>query len=524
VETTNHPSSSTTEASPRTAVSRAGAQGNLKLRGFAKDTVLYGLGDFGGKAAALILVPIVSRIFSPATYGVIDLLNVSSMFISTVIGLNLDSGLQKFFYLVRDEQRKVLLTSTVVFQFAVTSSIAVLLVVLSRPISLLAFGTVDCGLLIALYAASLPIGALLEILMLLLRLNRRAIGFSAYNLARVVLLPVSTYICVVKLKMGVNGVAVAMVATSGALTLATAFRQRSEFARRIRMRPVLELARFCLPGLPAVVATNVLNLLPRYFLGIFAGLSAVGIYAIADKIAKVVDMIKTAFNRAWNPFAFSNAGKPDEKYLYENIFKFFTFGLVLVSLALGVFGRQVLWILTPPQYHGAEVYIAGLCLFYSIRAMTLIFATGLYTSNQVIHTSYLEGVQLAAFVLSAFALARPFGAMGAVLALDVSAIVYFLCYAFTTKRYFPFRTSVWRLLAVFSLGLGLWIASRAYRPANPIGAAPVAVAVAVVLIFSIAGVALLLNRKQRAGLLQRWFIVRGRSTKAGSTAGAAKAG
>jgi O-antigen/teichoic acid export membrane protein len=471
---------------------------NLKLRGFAKDALIYGLGDFGGKVAALILVPIISRILTPAEYGVLDLLNVSATFVTAVIGMNLLSGLQKYYYLTDGEQRRILVTSTVVFLLAVTSCTAALLMLLSRSISSLAFGSTKYHRLILLYSATLPVSALLDAMLLLLRLDRRPIVYSAYSIASATVLPITTYLCVATLGMRMNGVVAAMLFTSTALSLALALHHRRQFTRRIEFGRVLDLARFSLPGVPGIIAGNIQNMLPRYFLGFYGGLTAVGIYALADKVAKIVDMLKAAFNRAWNPFAYSNAGKDDERYLYEKVFKFFGFGVLLVCLLFGVFSKQVLWILTPPQYHGAEVFVAGLCLFYGARFLVLILGTGLYTSNKVLHTSYLEGVLLIACAVSAALLVPPWGTGGMVVAMDLSAILYLLYYAAITKKHFPFEFSAYRLIAALVLAIGLWVVSRIPSTGNVIGARAIGINLAIAVFYAVMGSVIILSASEKS--------------------------
>ena len=471
---------------------------NLKLRGFAKDALLYGLGDFGGKVAAFILVPIISRILTPAEYGVLDLLGVSATFVYAVIGMNLLSGLQKYYYLVDGEERRMLVTSTVVFLLAVTSCSAALLMLLSRFISSSAFGSAKYHRLIFLYSGTLPVSALVDAMMLLLRLDRRAIVYSAYSIANVTVLPITTYLCVVRLGLRVDGVVAAMLATSTVLSLALVLHHRKQFTRRIDLRRVLDLARFSLPGVPGAVAGNIQNMLPRYFLGFYGGLTAVGLFAMADKVAKIVDMLKSAFNRAWNPFAYSNAGKDDERYLYERVLKFFSSGMLLVCLLFGVFSRQVFWILTPAAYHGAEAYVAGLCLFYVLRVPTLIFSTGLYTSSKVLHTSYLEGVLLLACAVSAFLLVPLWGTSGMVMAMDLSGILYLLYYAAITKKYFPFDFSAYRLNAVLVLAVGLWIVSRIFGSTNVMGARAIGTNLAIVVFYAAMGSLIILNASEKS--------------------------
>jgi len=40
-----------------------------------------------------------------------------------------------------------------------------------------------------------------------------------------------------------------------------------------------------------------MKILPRYFLAYFSTLTAVGLFAIADKIANIIEMLKVSFNK-----------------------------------------------------------------------------------------------------------------------------------------------------------------------------------------------------------------------------------
>ena len=84
-----------------------------KLKGLAKDTLLYGLGDSLRRITGIILVPILSRIFVPADYGIIDLLSISYNFTLLAIGFNLLTGLQKFYFERTGEQRRILVSSVI---------------------------------------------------------------------------------------------------------------------------------------------------------------------------------------------------------------------------------------------------------------------------------------------------------------------------------------------------------------------------------------------------------------------------
>lgn len=83
------------------------------LKGLAKDSIIYGLGDGLSKLGSLILVPILSRMFLPADYGIIDLINLSYLFLFIVVGLNIYIGPQKYYYLGSPDERKTLVNSRI---------------------------------------------------------------------------------------------------------------------------------------------------------------------------------------------------------------------------------------------------------------------------------------------------------------------------------------------------------------------------------------------------------------------------
>jgi O-antigen/teichoic acid export membrane protein len=426
---------------------------NYKLQEFAKDSLFYAVGQWMGKLGGLILVPILSRIFLPGDYGVIDLLNTSYQFTLMVISLNIDSGVQKFYFLRNEDDRKVLLSSTMAFRFCLSCLAAILAVACSGQLSRLVFHGTSYAVEICLLAAVLPFEDMNSQLMLLLRLNRKALSFSVYNVCQVVVQPVLTYLCVVTLGQGMKGVFIARLMTVLIITTPLLLHQRKFYAREVRLREAFGVMKFSLPGLPAILQGNTMSLLPRYILAYYSGLTVVGLYGIADKMANTIEMFKSSFNRAWNPFAFANAGQADEKYLYEKVFRYFSFFLLLLITSLTFFAREILWLLTPPKYYSAAALVGGICVYYAVRALTLIFSTGLYSANKVAHTSLMAMIQLAVFLAAASVLVPKYNAAGLVFSLDAAAAAYFFSYGLTVKKFFPFRFSSGRLIAAFVLAL-----------------------------------------------------------------------
>ena len=436
-----------------------------KIKGFSKDTIIYGIGDGMGRLISLVMLPILSRVFIPADYGVIDILTVSYAFLFMGINLGVPTGIQRYYYLSKGFERKRMVSSSVFFILAGSVVLCLILILFSGFLSGLITHQKNLVPSIIILSSCLPIEILFNCLVLLLRLNRKAAAFSIINIIRVVITPLLTYIFVVPLDAGIAGIFTAKIISLTIITSGLFLIERHEFTRKINFSIFKKVFLFAIPGHPGILINQAMLLLPRYMLAFFAPMSAVGLFGIAFRITNIMKIYVEAFNRAWNPFAYSNAGKPDEKRLYEIIFKVFAASLIVVCLVLSLFAREVLMILTPAEYHSAYLMVPGLALYFGIKGLVLIFSTLLYTNNKVKWSSYLNGIQLTLFFISALFLIPRYQAPGLVAAMNISVVIYFIFYFLITVKTFYFYIPGMKLIFIsFVAGLGIFFFNMFSEP------------------------------------------------------------
>ena len=107
------------------------------------------------------------------------------------------SGLQKYYYLRSDDEKKILVTTTIFLLTIFLSLIAIFILVISRNISLLLFDTEQYYIAIGILGFCLPIENLFNSLLLLLRLNRKAINFSFVNIRIFMFLNLGYYVIII---------------------------------------------------------------------------------------------------------------------------------------------------------------------------------------------------------------------------------------------------------------------------------------------------------------------------------------
>src|SRR5689334_11808469 len=69
-----------------------------RLRQLGRDSLIYGVGAIAAKGIVFFLLPVYTRIFSPADYGVIEMLTVIASLLSALLVMGMDSAQSFYFF------------------------------------------------------------------------------------------------------------------------------------------------------------------------------------------------------------------------------------------------------------------------------------------------------------------------------------------------------------------------------------------------------------------------------------------
>ena len=96
---------------PRSPRARQRASPKLPVREALKrltaESVVYGLGQAGGRAVQLLLVPVLTRALAPGAYGVSELVVSYAQTAVLVLVLGMDGALARFFYQEPDREARI---------------------------------------------------------------------------------------------------------------------------------------------------------------------------------------------------------------------------------------------------------------------------------------------------------------------------------------------------------------------------------------------------------------------------------
>src|SRR5579864_1879496 len=92
--------------------SGAGQQPPTRLRTVGKHALVYGAGVVISRAASFVMLPIYTRFLTPADYGVLELLEMTTTVVGMLVGLGFGGALFKFYAQYDDPDEKAAVMST----------------------------------------------------------------------------------------------------------------------------------------------------------------------------------------------------------------------------------------------------------------------------------------------------------------------------------------------------------------------------------------------------------------------------
>ncbi|MCB0193893.1 MAG: oligosaccharide flippase family protein [Anaerolineae bacterium] len=428
---------------------------------FFKDSAIYWLGITLSQGIGLILLPIYARVFSPAMYGVIDILLIMAKLVYLVVALEISQALARFYTEIKSKDDRVKYASTALW-FAGTMYTLFGLIAwwFADPLSNLVLGVEGQTVIFKIAVLTMWAEGLFYLLQGQLRYRLQATAFAVVSICNVAVSVGTVLILLLVFKLGV--VAVFCGQFIGALAgLGLAF-----YFSRDDYRPVFDRAKcremlsFSIPLVPSSIGIFVTLYIDRIMIKWLMSIGDLGIYAVGYRVASIMLLLSVGVQAALTPLIYNYYQKPDTPQELAKIFRYFTAFALLVVIGLSIFAPEILMILTTPEYYGASQLIA--CLAPAVLLYRMyIFAPGLSIAKQTKKIAVINiGSALLNIGLNLLLIPR-IGLMGAGIATLLSSVVAFSAQMILSQQQY-FVPHAWRnltLALLFSIGI-VWVGAQ----------------------------------------------------------------
>ena len=422
----------------------------------AAHSLIYGLGDLLTKVVGFLLIPFYTNYLDVRSYGVLELLDLTSYVIALFLAMGLSQAMMKFYFdFERQEDRDAVLGTSLFLSWGTGAIALIFLFSLSPAISNLVLQSPAYSPLFNMMFFSTVLTVCAEVPLTWLRIREQSALFTAVSFVRTIASVLLNIVFIACYGMGVMGVLLASAITGvfmGSYVLIYMLRRiRLSFSWPICKR-ILAFG-FWLIG--SWFAGFILNFADRFLLQRLGSLTEVGIYALSYKFGFLLNVLLLApFQRSWVPKQFEIAGEPEAKKIFSLVFTYYCALQFLLTLGISVTIQDVLELISAPEYQEAYRYVPVILLAYNFYgAYSFLHFNLLYTRR----TKLLALVSLLGAALNVAAnlkLIPLYGALGAAWATLISfAFLFFLLFAISQRVYYiPFDvTRLFKLLAAAGL-------------------------------------------------------------------------
>lgn len=341
----------------------------LILQRFSRIVLGYGVVQWFGPLISLIFTPIITRALVPSEYGTADFVLTVSSAINTMALLAIPQAIQVHYNDSTNAQwRSTLVGSALVVPLILAISLGALLYWGSDALAAYLLKNTEYGLLFQIVALTQMFSVVVGVLAAAAQAALRVRWGMAIGLTNAVVTVFGNVLFIVLLQWGVIG----MISTPLAVAVSTAV-LAGVLTRSLVGRPafpqVKMLFRSGILLWPTAAAGWILLVADRFFLVQVVSMAELGDYAIANRVAVLLSVAMTPLYSAWTPLALSMGTDLVSKQRYMIMARYLVSAALFGALGLGLFAREILWILTPPSYQSAAPYVGFLTYMHVFPAI-----------------------------------------------------------------------------------------------------------------------------------------------------------
>ncbi|MGC1389430.1 MAG: polysaccharide biosynthesis C-terminal domain-containing protein [Bacteroidales bacterium] len=420
-----------------------------------KDTVIYGLGNIAVKLVGLILIPLYTdpKFFSTDQFGVLGILEISAIVLTSMLASGLPQSLTRWFWDkdYKDNQKGIFFISMST-QVIVSLIFCLVLIPLSGSLSIMIFSKPDWTRVITFVILASAIQSINNVINTLMRLQSRSVLYSVTNLLKLVLVLSLTLYFILSKRMGLEGIYLAQVIGNGLIVLILigyTIKNSRVFFDRIIFK---SMNAYGFPLLLANISAALFTVIDRFSLNSLTVLKSVALYNLAFKISSVLKLVLAdSMKLALGPIMIKRMDAPDNKRFYSKVLLYSSYALMIGIIGISLFSFEIVKVIaTSKAYWDAVVIIPVLSMAIFFANLKEVTVYGLHIAKK---TRIIGIIVVFSTVLSLvlnFLLIPVWDITGAAVATLLSQFIYwYACYYYSQKVFYvPYEIGKLTLMLV----------------------------------------------------------------------------
>lgn len=429
------------------------------MKEFIKPFFTFGIALIFEKIIAFLLIPIYTRYFNVADFGIIDLIFVTIALVSIFAELQLETSLQRYYFDFKGLS-KLKFTSTIfILIISISIFLTILIISFSNQISFLLFRDYKYHNLVAIASIIIPLNNFSMLSLILLRFEKKNKEFVIVVFAKVILMLLSIIIFVVYLKIGILGVFIAHLVANIFSSIILFILIKDFINYKISNFFIKFSFSYAFPQIPARIGSAFLANGNRYFMISYLSVVSIGLFSFSLKLASLMQLLNIAFVTAWNPFMFEQFKRKNNKQVFVKFLPIVACVVYSIVVTISLFSKEIVSIIAHKEFSESYKYVGALSLYFCIYIFKEIVDIGPKFVEKTKYLSYSFIISLLVNFISLFFLIKYFELKGVVLSMILSNIFLLsLSWYFSNKLYhIPHKIVNFLILSIpaFAISIGI---------------------------------------------------------------------
>jgi O-antigen/teichoic acid export membrane protein len=424
------------------------------LRNYIKDSAIYAIPAFVSRGLSLLLVPLYTRVLSPADYGALDLLMVFANLVNLTVALEVSQGVARFYAGEEDGDRKIGYASSAFwFTLFCYTLFLVAAFFFRTDLSQLVMGRAGSEIYFQIGTIYIWLNGVFYLIQNQFRWELRSLDYTVVSVLVTLITAGLAVSLAYFLQLGLIGLLYGMVGGGLVGCIFGLWRLRNSFRFRFHWDQLQEMLAFSTPLVPSGIAVFISHFIDRIMINHYLTLDEVGLYGIGFRLANVVGLVMVGFQGALTPLVYTYYRDPQTPSQLAQIFRYFLVFALLVFLTLSLFAQELVVLITTPAYYRAAQVVVFLAPAILLSNM-YIFAPGISIAKKMHLILWINVCGAALNTFFNWLLIPIYGISGAAVATLLGYGCVFTAYMVYSQRLY-FVPHDWIRLAIGTVSISL---------------------------------------------------------------------
>lgn len=410
-----------------------------------KNSGLFAIANLGSKFISILLVPFYTYVLNTDQYGTVDLITTTVSLILPVITLGIYEATLRF-SVKMDYKRESIFTSSIIM-VAFGSAVFLIFYPILNKIKVFD-GYFNIFYFILIFQAINTTFSQFA----------RGIGkvkvFAVNGVINTIVTVIFNIVLLAKFNRGIEGYLISILLANIACSvyIAVALKVWKYFRLKYwKIEIFKEMLIYSIPLMPTALMWWVMNLSDRYIILFTLGASSNGIYAVANKVPTILNIINSVFAQAWQLSAIEEGDSKNKSKFYTNVFDIFSITMLIGVSAILVVIKPIIQFGLSESFSISWRYMPFLLIGVVFSSFSSFLGTNYVAMKKTKGALTTSAIGAVLNILLNLILTPRFGLNGTAISTMISFFIVWVIRIFDTREFVTIKLNIKSLAVTISL-------------------------------------------------------------------------